>query len=92
VRRELALESEGRLFATGEETEPGPGPSNQVAALNPAARGLLQKLRIETATHVDDLLGAFEELSSSEIIAALFELEMAGLVRQLPGKNFVKVW
>ena len=27
-----------------------------------------------------------------ELIAALFELEMLGLVKQLPGKNFVKVW
>jgi DNA processing protein len=30
------------------------------------------------------------ELSSSEIFAVLFELELAGRVRQLPGKNFVK--
>ena len=30
--------------------------------------------------------------SPSEIIAALFELELAGLVRQLPGKSFIKVW
>jgi DprA winged helix domain len=26
------------------------------------------------------------------LIGALFELEMSGLVRQLPGKSFVKVW
>jgi hypothetical protein len=25
-------------------------------------------------------------------MAALFELEMLGLVRQQPGRNFVKVW
>jgi len=30
------------------------------------------------------------ELSSSEIFVALFELELAGKVRQMPGKNFVK--
>jgi len=30
------------------------------------------------------------EMSSSEICAALFELELNGKVRQLPGKNFVK--
>jgi DNA processing protein len=28
--------------------------------------------------------------SSSEIFAALFELELAERVKQLPGKNFVK--
>ena len=32
------------------------------------------------------------ELSSSEIFAVLFELELAGKVRQLPGKNFVKTF
>ncbi len=31
-------------------------------------------------------------LRPAELIAALFELEMLGLVKQLPGKNFVKVW
>jgi DNA processing protein len=33
-----------------------------------------------------------EDSSASELIAALFELEMLGLVKQLPGKHFVKVW
>ena len=42
--------------------------------------------------HLDQLMETFEELSPSEIIAALFELEISGLVRQLPGRNFVKVW
>jgi DNA processing protein len=32
------------------------------------------------------------ELSSSEIFAALFERELAGEVRQLPGKNFVRTF
>jgi len=30
------------------------------------------------------------EVSPSEIFAALFELELPGKVRQMPGKNFVK--
>jgi DNA processing protein len=38
------------------------------------------------------LLTTLEDISPSELIAALFELEMTGLVKQLPGKNFVKVW
>jgi DNA processing protein len=33
-----------------------------------------------------------DDTSRSEIVAALFELEMMGLARQLPGNNFVKVW
>jgi DNA processing protein len=42
--------------------------------------------------HIDQLIETFDTLTSSEIIAGLFELELLGLVRQLPGKNFVKVW
>jgi DNA processing protein len=30
------------------------------------------------------------DMSSSEIFASLFELELAGKVKQMPGKNFVK--
>jgi DNA processing protein len=33
-----------------------------------------------------------DDASPSEIIAALFELEILGVVKQLPGRNFVKVW
>jgi len=42
---------------------------------------------------VDGIIERLEpELSSSEIFAAMFELELAGKVRQLPGKKFVKVF
>jgi hypothetical protein len=30
-------------------------------------------------------------LNSSEVLATLFDLEMKGVVRQLPGKQFSKV-
>jgi predicted Rossmann fold nucleotide-binding protein DprA/Smf involved in DNA uptake len=30
-------------------------------------------------------------LISSEVLATLFELEMKGIIRQLPGKQFTKV-
>jgi DNA processing protein len=49
-------------------------------------------LQVDAAIHLDDLLEKVEDTSPSELIAALFELEMLGLVKQLPGKNFVKVW
>jgi len=53
---------------------------------------LVSKLSVDSPTHIDDLLGCLENYSSSEIVAVLFELELLGLVRQLPGKQFVKVW
>jgi len=48
-------------------------------------------LKQDESTHIDELVERLEPaLSSSEIFAALFELELAGKIRQLPGKNFVK--
>ena len=58
----------------------------------PLGRAMLEHLLIEKPTHIDGLLDSLENYSSSEIIAALFELELLGLVKQLPGKHFVKVW
>jgi DNA processing protein len=60
--------------------------------LDGAARQALEALQVDAATHLDDLLEKVGDTSASELIAALFELEMLGLVKQLPGKNFVKVW
>lgn len=68
---------------------PAPQPSEE---LSPIARNLLKTLRPDAPISLDALLESFELYSSSETIAALFELEMSGLARQLPGKNFVRVW
>jgi DNA processing protein len=49
------------------------------------------RLHKDEATQLDELIEALDtELSSSEIFAALFELELAGRVRMMPGKNYVK--
>ena len=53
-------------------------------------RKILKLLKADEATHIDEIVERLEtELSSSEIFAALFELELAGKVKQMPGKNFV---
>jgi len=62
------------------------------AELDATARRALEALKVDVSTHLDDLLEKVQDISPSELIAALFELEMLGLVKQLPGKNFVKVW
>ena len=54
--------------------------------------GSWKRFKVDAPIHLDDLLETLEDISPSELIAALFELEMLGLVKQLPGKNFVKVW
>lgn len=53
---------------------------------------LLGLLRADAAVHIDELIEQLENSSPSEIIAALCEMELAGHIRQLPGKNFVRVW
>lgn len=56
------------------------------------ARRVLSFLKIDQSVHLDVLVSSIEDASPSEIIAALFELEILGLAKQLPGRNFVKVW
>ena len=73
-----------------EPSSPPPdGPDEPIKVL---ARKLLNHLQIDVPQQLESLVETFESISSSELISALFELEMSGLVRQLPGKSFVKVW
>jgi len=58
---------------------------------SPHEKSILKLLKPDESTHIDQLVELLEnEMSSSEIFAALFELELNGKIRQLPGKNFVK--
>ncbi|GGA64477.1 DNA polymerase [Edaphobacter acidisoli] len=50
-------------------------------------------LRHDESMQLDELMERLEpELGSSEVFAALFELELAGRVRQMPGKNYVRAF
>jgi DNA processing protein len=103
VIAELPPESRRHLIEQGraqimETSLASPAPS-QASLLNGAgpeltavSRRALDVLQVDCSTHLDDLIEKIGDISPSELIAALFELEMLGLVRQLPGKNFVKVW
>jgi DNA processing protein len=94
-RRHLIEEGRKRIEADG-GASPAAGQASLLAEpaqeLGPAARRALQTLQVDASIHLDDLLEKAEDVSPSEMIAALFELEMLGLVKQLPGKNFVKGW
>ncbi len=67
-------------------------PDNPASLMSRAAVGILRLLRPDAATGLDHIVESVEGASSSEVIAALFELELAGLVRQLPGKSYIRVW
>ena len=50
-------------------------------------------IKADESIHIDELIEKFDsELCSSEIFTALFELEMSNKIRQLPGKNYVRVF
>ena len=95
-RRHLIEQGKAQLMAGGQlATGTGNQASllkDQAQELGSAARQALDTLQVDTPAHLDYLLEKIADTSPSELIAALFELEMLGLVKQLPGKNFVKVW
>ncbi|MGA7241859.1 MAG: DNA-processing protein DprA [Terracidiphilus sp.] len=59
--------------------------------LRPEESIVLQTLRADESLQIDELLEKLEtQLTSSEVFTALFELEMSGRIRCLPGKNYVR--
>ena len=89
------LPADVRLALTPDTGDESPGAQTaslfQEPSLSPHEKKIYKVLKADEALHLDDIIEKLEaELSSSEIFAALFELELAGKVKQLPGKNFVK--
>jgi len=75
----------------GHETKE-PMPSSISFGAAGTARAVLNHLKPDAPVTLDYLVETLPGTSPSEVIAALFELELAGLVRQLPGKSFIKIW
>jgi DNA processing protein len=61
-----------------------------VNGLNGSEKKLYELLSAEEPVPIDELVER-SGLNSSEVLATLFTLEMKGIVRQLPGKQFCKV-
>ncbi len=59
-------------------------------SLNPSAKKIYELLSAEMPVPIDELVER-TGLNSSDVLATLFDLEMRGLIRQLPGKQFSKV-
>jgi DNA processing protein len=67
------------------------GDSDADQALPEQERKVLAQLRRDEAMQLDELIEALEQqMGSPEIFAALFELELRGRVKQMPGKNYVR--
>jgi DNA processing protein len=59
--------------------------------LRPQESMVLEVLRSDASLQIDEILDLLQtQLTSSEVFTALFELEMAGRVRSMPGKNYVR--
>jgi len=92
VRRELVNKAQQKILMEGIDPLMETPSETVEAPVKILAQRLLKCLEVDVPKQLDSLLESFEGVSSSELIGALFDLQMSGLARQLPGRNFVKVW
>src|SRR6185312_3141642 len=76
-RRRLVDQCRKRLNLKGENSEET-NAEDPASIMGSAARAILKGLRPDVPMGLDNLIESLEEVSSSEAIAALFELELAG--------------
>jgi DNA processing protein len=89
ARQQLAQRS--RQLSLPMNGEPTPD-AHPMAHLRSA---VLQSLSHDDPRNLDDLIPLVQQkspASPSEIIAILFDLELDGVIRQLPGKFYLRVW
>ena len=95
VRAELARRVEAAMEGENSSSAETSAPSQASiwhGAASPLGKKVFSLLRVDSAVHVDDVIGSMEDRSPSEVLAALSELEIYGVVKQLPGKHFVRIW
>ncbi len=78
----------------GNESKPGGAASLfSEQAMGANERLVFERLRHDEPVQLDELMERLEtQLGSSEIFTALFELELNGKVRAMPGKNYVRAF
>ncbi len=82
---------ESQRAAAASDKGPQTGKESSEAKLSPGEKAVLGVLKGHEATHIDEIIEKLEpQISSSEVFTILFELELSGRIRQMPGKNFVK--
>ena len=95
VWEELPAETKLQLEASWRVESPKPAEASLFAdsQLSPHEKRIFALLKPDQATQLDEIIERLEgQVSSSEIFSALFELELAGKIKQLPGKNYVKAF
>jgi DNA processing protein len=89
VIEELPTEIRAELFPV-ETTTRAERASLFENALSPVEKKIFALLDPDETIQIDELVEK-AELNSSEVLAALCEMEMKGIVRQMPGKQFIKI-
>lgn len=74
----------------GWDQEPGPIQQQLVFELSPAEDTIMQLFETKRKWHID-ALGQHPKISSSDLSLNLLELELKGLIRNLPGKMYQKI-
>ncbi len=93
VWEELPADTRLALTPVEQPASEAPGSASlfQGVELSPHEKRVLGLLKSDESTHLDQLVERLcSHLSSSEIFAALFELELSGRIKALPGKYYVK--
>ncbi len=93
VVEEFTPEVRGQLLPPEEASEAsggnGDGSSLFDQSLTPEQKKVYEALRVDEALFVDAIFGRVD-LPGPRVLQTLLELEMSGLIRQLPGKNFIR--
>jgi DNA processing protein len=89
IVEELPTEIRAELFPV-DATSAAERASLCEESLSAPEKKLYELIRVEEAIHVDELVEQ-TGLSSSQTLASLCEMEMRGIIRQMPGKQFVRV-
>ena len=90
---QVRLDLEDRLGTAAASGEALSASLLSESELQPAERLVFQQLRHDESVQLDDLIERLDgHMQSPEIFTALFELELAGRIRQLPGKHYVRTF
>lgn len=84
IRRQL-MPPEG----APEASSAGEAPTLFEQSLSEDQKAVFELLRVDEAMFVDDIFGS-AGIPAPRVLQVLLELEMNGLIRQLPGKNFIR--
>ncbi|MCB1020268.1 MAG: DNA-processing protein DprA [Acidobacteria bacterium] len=88
VRAELAARAEQRRA----EAAADPSGGVDLSLASPTAKRVVRTLRLDEARHVDDIIRECGDITPPQTLAALSELELLGVIRQLPGKTFIRAY